>query len=574
MPRGMEKNVQQGFHRGHGSTPHGTRTGWQNLPNELRIMIFSILRESERTHITNYVTTCKQWQRWFEPESFHTIHLDQHKLPHLESVIGDRNHRQLYVQKISFVAKLSTYDCSECMEEEDEDTAFTNSQILFRGMRDLFAVLSSWSVEGRGGICLEIGARSPSDAQHGFREYRFEKSSQMQGPQSKQLYKKHLQKVRDASDACPSWNLVRRGAHAPYGAKRRVLSTLLSPAAGNYPIFFGSDNNVPQKWYRFPRVEVISTLQVRRHGYRRIAFAFLRELASGNMPNLRTVRYERWHHPVDPYPTPRAMRNLDIMVNRGLENFSVFCDHGEPINQEARLDNGVHLSSQSGYGMPMHIVFTICRLRRVCLSFVIEPEDFFWAARRIWSSAKNKAECFPNLESLSMTCGLFCLKDSSALSDTLVDASDALYLMPKLKSVTLWNGGKRWGSYLHLDNTRGPDGLRKPSVTYASTRDLTTSAVISAWKASFEKNRPGEGCLQEVTEKLDKRDIQCAAGMLDQLPDSSLILTEQSKAEMQLEGTARNAFERIGSIGPSATVPALFSLILTESARLLPSNLG
>lgn len=138
---------------------------------------------------------------------------------------------------------------------------------------------------------MELGAYSPSDSKHVFRDFHFEHNYPYQdekdlgthGDTSKlQADKLELDSLNDPYHG---WVNGRRD-EASLEAKQRIMGTLtINP---NIPEFC-------ELFQTFPKVEIVTGLLIRRQFYRKIAANSLGKLLRDTFTCLRWFRHEVWH---------------------------------------------------------------------------------------------------------------------------------------------------------------------------------------------------------------------------------------------------------------------------------------
>ena len=174
-----------------------------------------------------------------------------------------------------------------------------NNDVFFRALWDLLFILSKWIgfVRSRRqyGLTLELGAYSPGDCKHTFRDFHLEENYPYQESNDKDpqadAYKLRIKRLGldTLNDPYHGW-VNGRQEGLSLGSKQRIMGTLTidddPPKYSIYP-------------YTFPKVEIITSLLTRRHFYRKISPKSLEKLLRESFTCLRSIRYETWHD-VDP----------------------------------------------------------------------------------------------------------------------------------------------------------------------------------------------------------------------------------------------------------------------------------
>jgi uncharacterized protein DUF6546 len=273
-------------------------SGWYKFPLELRWMIFGHVRESGsaqpwRSKVPSspqLPLVCREWHDFFPHDNFRFLVLNQDRLDDFDRFVSRNIPRRAHVEYIILRVRLPEYDCTVCEQREDDETALKNDIIFVETLQRFFALLSTWQAAAHCyGVHLDIGAYSPSDGQHGFRDARF--SREYTHGAGQEVYERHhmAKTIPDDSDTCPAWQRAREGRQPRMGAKRRLLATLGDRTAHLF-------NNCQ---ILFAATPIIRTLDIRRHYYRHISENFLCQILRQALPNLVSFRSETWVHPED-----------------------------------------------------------------------------------------------------------------------------------------------------------------------------------------------------------------------------------------------------------------------------------
>lgn len=101
---------------------------WLDLPAELRDMILEVVAQayshkSEPGARVGYATVSREWQLFFEEETFRKLVVDQTQLVKLESLFGSKENqrRREYVKHLQLIVKLKECGCDACQPEEDSE---------------------------------------------------------------------------------------------------------------------------------------------------------------------------------------------------------------------------------------------------------------------------------------------------------------------------------------------------------------------------------------------------------------------------------------------------------------------
>ena len=191
-------------------------------------------------------------------------------------------------------------DCKICA-----DLATRNDIVFTRALRKLTESLSSWERTLHTSLLIELGAYSPSDCKHTFRDFRlteqyphhckypisvYEMKRLDRCPQRLDLsrevmlqsYKAYLASIprrTTRSQYCPGWAHAQQGEPS-LGARRRLLGTVGHP--------------MHQRDWKFAAVEAVDELRIRRHFYRNISARILGRLLEESFTRIRIFTHEKW----------------------------------------------------------------------------------------------------------------------------------------------------------------------------------------------------------------------------------------------------------------------------------------
>jgi hypothetical protein len=139
---------------------------------------------------------------------------------------------------------------------------------------------------------LELGAYSPSDSQHTFRDFHLEPDYPYQEKNDLEThfdtYKLQAKRLglANLNDPYHGWVNGQRTA-VSLEAKQRIIGT------------FNLSFNYSKYLETFPKVEIVTGLLIRRQFYRKTAAKSLKKLLRETFTCLRWFRHEVWHG-VDP----------------------------------------------------------------------------------------------------------------------------------------------------------------------------------------------------------------------------------------------------------------------------------
>lgn len=147
------------------------------------------------------------------------------------------------------------------------------------------------------GLILELGAVSPSDSKHTFRDFRLAQNYPYQQKDDLQeqydAYKSRARRLLETNtlhDPNHGWVDGHR-SDISLGSKCRLMGKFSNLV--NYPVLSKFSGEASQ---RAPRVDIVTGLLLRRQFYREIASPILARLLSESFPCILWFRHERWHH--------------------------------------------------------------------------------------------------------------------------------------------------------------------------------------------------------------------------------------------------------------------------------------
>jgi hypothetical protein len=152
---------------------------WNSLPLEIRGVILEYIITHDR--IAKYSTVSEEWRCAVEEKTFHSISIridtpaaiaSPFVVPDLHSLDSLRERQRGLIRHIWLNIALLRYECPDCYRTESTVVQSTNSSIMQRVIRDLFAILAGWEPTKKG-LTLELNAYSPSDSDHWFQGWYF-----------------------------------------------------------------------------------------------------------------------------------------------------------------------------------------------------------------------------------------------------------------------------------------------------------------------------------------------------------------------------------------------------------------
>ncbi|KAM0276102.1 hypothetical protein ACHAQH_007075 [Verticillium albo-atrum] len=413
-----------------------------HLPTEVWWAILDFVREDHVTIESNphvragYARVCRLWQGKFEDDNFRTLVLDQDRLVDFERYICLDDRRRKLVQRINLCVKLQGYDCTCCQLPESSQIRLQNNRDFIRTLRTLLILLSPWSESENGGITLDLGAYSPSDARHTFRDFRLAEDYPYTA--GLPLPQEHIQlpgfdgPSPVGYDPCPARFLARRNGVTP-GAMKRTISTICHEAPVSFPP--GSQYPLANEWktYSLPVVTVITALVTRRHYSRIISSNLTSKLLRQCLPNIETLHLERW----------RAIMEATDMEYQGLTHLAFQRPALKHLRLFVESTALQHASSRPEGLLSAFALGRACRtLHSLSAPFIIDARSFFHEAFSRVPPGTDNAPLCPNLEYLVLTTPTFRPDgDKYEMLFLLHTIKWALKThMPRMKKMEIFNG--------------------------------------------------------------------------------------------------------------------------------------
>ncbi|OBT73087.1 hypothetical protein VF21_07606 [Pseudogymnoascus sp. 05NY08] len=447
---------------------------WTNLPAEVRMMIFGIVVKDYRFRSdgyarAGYASVCRD-------------DVDQDRIGDFERIMGNETtkYRRDYLEHLFLRIKFDDYDCSVCQLKEDDETMRNNNEVFFTALCNLLSILSKWNRNRRQNwLTLELGAYSPGDCKHTFRDFHPQENYPYQEyndvePQPGASIQRIERLGRDTlDDPYHGWvNGQQEGLSL--GSKQRIMGTL---AIDNLP----KPSIHP---YTFPKVEIITNLFIRRQFYRKIAAKSLDKLLRESFTSLKWFRHETWHD-VDPQQQLRFEKDYKrLLLNgipRNLRRLSIFENYNKRLHPE-HFNQFTHLEQYTRRANPS-LGKALSKSSRLLISltvsFLVDAVDFF-ASFQPTNNPNVNVIPWENLENLALTSRL--LHPMTAyrkINEMLAAAGRAAASMPKLKIMEIWNGGRGHACVFRYTNIDGKAHISWES-TWGSRFQLDPD-VINSW---------------------------------------------------------------------------------------------
>ncbi|KAF6803307.1 hypothetical protein CSOJ01_11008 [Colletotrichum sojae] len=283
---------------------------WQALPAEIRNMIFDCAKTTipptSKEGVGSWARVAKEWRSVFLPVLWHTLTF-QPSNPSADfrgfTEFLVKGQCRPLIKRVVLHVSLAPDGCDECDQEECETTISSNNRAFADHVTAGFEHLSKWpAVESRTDrITLELRVNSPSDAQHMF---------------------------------ATSGGRCARSEEAGYsetGAARRMLGYHLRRQSRDA---LGHFLNIWENPLHVLRLAgIVDGFSVNRSTLRIIDSRAMWTMLKA-MPNLKSVNYEPWAHPLSYEEVEhRNKTNADFFLTcrRSRVEDCVRCPSGRPI---------------------------------------------------------------------------------------------------------------------------------------------------------------------------------------------------------------------------------------------------
>ncbi|KFZ04051.1 hypothetical protein V502_10450 [Pseudogymnoascus sp. VKM F-4520 (FW-2644)] len=341
-------------------------------------------------------------------------------------------YRRGYLEHLMLRIKFDDHDCTVCQSKEDDETIRRNNEVFSRALWDLLFILSKWIgfVRSRRqyGVILELGAYSPGDCKHTFRDFHLQENYPYQESYDTEptadAYKLRIKRLGldTLNDPYHGW-VNGRQEGLSLGSKQRIMGTsnidddLLKPSICPYT---------------FPKVEIITCLLTRRHFYRKIGAKSLEKLLHYTRLLLHGI--------------PSTLRELSIF-----EDFNKLL-HPEHFKQLTNLEQYTKRANPS---LGKALSKSSRLLTRLSAAFLVDAVDFF-ASFGPTNNPNANVIPWQNLQLLALTSRLLHPKTAYRnINGMLIAAGRAAASMPKLRVMEIWNCGRRHACVFRYTNTDG-----------------------------------------------------------------------------------------------------------------------
>ncbi|KAL1858867.1 hypothetical protein VTK73DRAFT_7783 [Phialemonium thermophilum] len=472
---------------------------WGALAAEIRLMILECAalahrEQSEPRARVGYATVCREWRAFWEKETFRRIIVHQHRVHDLDSFVGRPDASRVdYVEHIWLRVELDEYGCDACQVLEDGATLRRNDTTFSRALWTLLEVMSRWKrsdCRRDRELVLEIGAYSPSDSKHDFRDFRLEKhypflfQEDLEGGFS--TYRQQEERESEQNDAFHGWFYRMRMAQPAFASKKRLM--------GTKPLELGREDKTrrwPRRWQRFPPVEIVTDLLFRRHFYRAVSVDVCSKLLNESLTRLAWFRHERWHD-IEELHQLQFIAEYTTLLSAGLP---------DTLKQLFLLedDNSIlHLrKNPPGPDQALSEALSRCsrKLEKLSAAHLVDARHFyadFWPAVDLTPNLGSRRDPWMHLKTLILTS--VCLYSQNAPewpNRLLMAAGTAAYLMPRLEILELWMAGRSGACYFRYES----DHKGRPKFTWRSNWEVdlvVAPEVLEVWRGVGRRMAGGE----------------------------------------------------------------------------------
>ncbi|KAF5008200.1 hypothetical protein FDECE_5533 [Fusarium decemcellulare] len=429
---------------------------WSSLPPEVRAIILRLLTFDNYNYISPYATVSEEWRYAIEKKNFGHLKLHPACLDSLERLTDQQKG---LVKHIWLNIELKRYTCRICQKMETYAWFLANDKIIAAAITRLFLILAEWKTGG-GDLTLELNAYSPSDSEHWFKNCYFgapdEDELELLEPESQPQCGTTATAIHDPSHGWWHGRMI----EAPGDdALRRPfeLATL----------------NFQQE---LPSVPAVTKFLLRRQCRRQLDPSSLSYLWS-KLPQLVEIIYEPWQLSEkvsqDTWDTGYK-RMIGQRLPTSVKTVRVFEDFNENYLDLFQLFRGrnLHLNpDRVRITTPLVGAAFAARSRQLehlSVAFLADAYHFFNACKPYWR--------WHQLRSLTFTSRMMHKTNQPRISKLLEAAAQSAINMPKLETMTLWNGAK--GEACSFTWCR-----QGASISWRGTWDLKLEpSVLTAWK--------------------------------------------------------------------------------------------
>ncbi|RSL58746.1 hypothetical protein CEP54_007649 [Fusarium duplospermum] len=421
------------------------------LPVEIRFMILEMIVQQRYPGWASFASVCKEWQHFIEKRNFCRLKLSVSCLNDFQRLVVRQ--RDL-VRHILLDIQLPTYTCQKCIGPRwPTNRRPSIGFFISGGIRRLFCILDTWKTTD--GLTLELGAHSPSDSKHWFRNYLA--SDKEDFTAAKTEYSLH--------DPLHGWSHGQQVNYPPERVIRRLFSS---------PNLFFPDERVP------PEVKAVKCLTIRREMRRSLPPLSLGLILS-KLPRLENLIFEPWRM-WDPHSRVTNDKHMAQVITKqfpqSLKRVSIFEDFSDHlttamvnVNTIPFWPSPVETYRVTGHQLASAFAIQSRDLEHLSVAYMIDADDFFQSA--------NRKSVWENLQSLALTSKLLRPTASRKEIDSLLHKAGTVALrMLRLHTLVIWDGikGNACAFIFHVNG----EGAQ---ITWRSTWEMELSSrVVKAWE--------------------------------------------------------------------------------------------
>lgn len=420
---------------------------WQSLLPEIRNIILKQLARDDTTAI--YASVCKEWRSFFGKRNFGHLKIPPSDLDFLDQ-LSEESTRQ--VDHLWLNIELKRYTCRICRKIESPPWSYLNDRIIVEAVVQLFSVLARWDHNQH--LTLELNAYSPSDSEHWFKTCYF-------GAPGEEKFD-ITPKRRDIHDPQHGWE---HGDVVEPPTDRALVRPFEIPYTGG----FGRDEQ------RLPIVKAVTKFVLRRQCRRQLGPLGLSQLWC-RLPRLQEISFEPWqlfYGGVQDIWDHFYEEMIHWGILRSVKKVTIFEDFNENY-----LDIFWYLPGYL-WEAPARVRATNLRvgaafarkslgLEHLSVGFLADAYHFFQACQPDWQ--------WDQLQSLCLTSRLMSKTTPNETNQLLTLAAQTVPRMPKLETLTLWNGARKEACSFTYCRRYG-------TITWRGTWDLRLKkSTLDAWQ--------------------------------------------------------------------------------------------
>ncbi|EKJ79247.1 hypothetical protein FPSE_00558 [Fusarium pseudograminearum CS3096] len=432
---------------------------WLSLPPELRNNILLQLSRINNTGI--YASVSTEWRRVLEKLNFRHLRLHQDCLEFLDQLSEEQTAQ---IDHIWLNIELTTYTCRACRKWESLTQNYKNDRVIEGAVVRLFSILAQWKHNEKRHLTLELNTYSPSDSEHWFKDCFF-------GAPAEDKFEA-VARSRDFHDLKHGWWQGRILEHPPDKAIGR-------PFVPSVSLDF-------KKRGELPLVQAVTKFVLRRQCRRQLKPTALLQLWSA-LPRLEEIRYEPWQLCEGPSQLPweSFYGEMISQLPKSVKKITIFEDFNENYLDLFQLGRGPDPEynpdrvRQPSFDVGAAFV-TRSRggLEYLSVAFLVDARHFFDVCE-----INHPHWRWDELKSLTLTSRLMCKYEPDETNDLLTTAAHVARRMPKLQTMTLWNGSR--GEACSFTYRRHPEDIYA-SITWRGTWALTLrTSTLKAWELTW-----------------------------------------------------------------------------------------